>query len=319
MKTKIALILVAAALSAVAIAQPRQPVAAPDANRYAGDIYKLDLDKPLYRVELIHEAQVPGQEAGVLVELNVVEGDYVKAGQVLGRIDDTQPRMQGLIATEEHKAALEKVANDVDVRYAMKATELALVEWQKSVEVNKNQPMAVADIDVRRQKLTWERGKLETERAESERKIAGFTAAAKRVEIDAALEAMKRREIRSPVDGRVVQVHLHKGEWVKPGDPVLHVVQLDRLKVEGEIEIARYSPSQVMGRPVAIEATLQDRKVQFVGKITFVRPLLDGLGRKYLVNAEVVNREEHGEWLLLPGLYVDMKIDAAEARLTKSK
>jgi RND family efflux transporter MFP subunit len=324
MKTKIAMLFAAAALGAVAIAQSQQPVATPDPNRYSEGAYGLDLGglglgKPRYRVELIHEAQVPGQEAGVLVELNVEEGDVVKAGQVLGRIDDTQPRMQGMIATQEYNAALEKANNNVDVEYAMKATELARVEYEKSKEVNKNQRGAIAEMDLKKQFLTWERGQLETKRALSEKEIAKFTAAAKQVEIEAALEAMKRREIRSPVDGVVAQVHLHKGEWVKPGDPVLHVIQLDRLKIEGEIELARYTPSQVMGRPITVEATLQDRKVQFAGKITFVRPMLNALGTKYLVKAEVENREEHGQPLLMPGLFVEVKIDALEPRLTKSK
>lgn len=320
MKTKLALILAAVALGAVAIAQqPARQTSSPEPTDYGGELYQLDLDKPLFRVALIHEAQVPGQEAGLLVELNVVEGQHVKAGDILGLIDDMQPRMQGRIATAEYNAAMEKVNNDVDVQYAMKATELAKVEWEKSKLVNQNRPSTVAEIDVLRQKLTWERGKLETERAESEREIAKFTAAAKKVEIDAALEAMERRKIRSPVDGVVVQVHLHKGEWVKPGDPVLHVIQLDRLKVEGEIELKQFSPHQVMGRPVTIEATLQDRKVQFVGKITFVRPMLDGLGSKFLVHAEVENREENGQPLLLPNLNVDMTIDTAGARLTKTK
>lgn len=319
MKMKLGLILVAVALAAVATAQQPVRLATSDESRYGGATNPLGLEVPPYRVALMHEAQVPGQEPGVLVELNVVEGQQVKAGDLLGKIDAEQPRMQGLIAWEEHKAALEKAANDVDVRYAEKATQLAYTEWQKSVEANKTRRGAISDIEVKRQWLTYERGGLEKERAQSERKIAGFTAAAKAVEIEAAQEAMKRREIRSPVDGVVVQVHLHKGEWVKPGDPVLHVVQLDRLKVEGEVQIKDFSPGQIIDRPVTIEATLQGRKVQFDGRITFVRPLLNELGEKYLVKAEVDNRKEDGQWLLLPNLYVDMKIHAREPRLTKAE
>ncbi|MEX2140213.1 MAG: HlyD family efflux transporter periplasmic adaptor subunit [Pirellulales bacterium] len=323
MKTKTASILAAVAigavtLAAVAIAQQPKGVASRD-DGYLLPTTALDVDVPRYRVALIHEAQVPGQEPGVLVELNVVEGQQVKAREVLGKIDDSQPGMARQIAWEEHQAAKEKAENEVDVLYARKATELAKVEYDKSVKANEKTRGAVADIEMRRQYLTWERGQLETKRAISEKKIAAFTAAAKQFEIQAATEAVNRRQITSPVDGVVAQVHLHKGEWVKPGDAVLHVVQLDRLKVEGEVETERYSPGQLINRPVTVEATLQGRKVQFEGRITFVRPLLDGRGKTYVVKAEVDNRKEDGHWLLFPGSYVDMTINGAQPRLTKAE
>jgi macrolide-specific efflux system membrane fusion protein len=221
-----------------------------------------------------------------------------------------QPYLQGRIAQEEYKAAMEKAATEVDVKYARKASEVAKKEWEKSVEANKRTPGAITQVDLDRQYLTWERGLLEIERAQSDRKIASFTANAKAGEIEAAKEAMKRREIRSPVDGRVVQVHLHRGEWVRPGDPVLHVVQLDRLKVEGYPEISQFAAGQLIDRPVTIEAVSQDQTLEFKGKITFVSPLIEGIEKvgTYRIKAEVENRKENGEWLLKPGMYVDMKI-----------
>jgi multidrug resistance efflux pump len=312
MTKKLALLLVLAAIAIGTAAIAQQPDRVSKRNAFEGALVTTPspLDIPRYRVGLIHEAQVPGQEAGRLVELNVVEGDRVKAGDLLAKIDDMQAKMQGRIAKAEHRAAAEKAESTVDVRYAEKASQVALAEWRKSEEANKRTKNAVSEVEVQRQWLTYERGVLEKERAESDRIIAGFTAEAKMVEIEAAAEAMKRREIRSPVDGIVVQVYLHKGEWVRPGDPVLHVVQLDRVKVEGGVEIAQFSPGQIVDRPVTIEATLQDRKVQFEGRITFVKPLLEGLGERYQVKAEVENRKENDNWLLFPGMYVDMTIHA---------
>ena len=209
-------------------------------------------------------------------------------------------------------AAEEKAKSTVDIRYATKASEVAKKEWEKSLEANRSTKGSVSDVEVERQRLTYERGVLEIERAKSEQKIAGFTADAKKVEIDAAVEAVKRREIRSPVDGEIVQVHLHRGEWVKPGDPVLHVVQLDRLKVEGYPDFAQFAPAQIIDRPVIVEAMLQGSKVNFKGQITFVSPLIEGNGdsASYRVKAEVENRKEDGQWLLRPGMFVDMKIQA---------
>jgi len=258
-------------------------------------------------VSLIDEAQVPGQEPGVLIELKAVEGQQVKEGEQVGQIDDSQPRLQGQAARAELNVATEKAANDVDIRYATKASEVAKAELEVSKEANRKVPGTVSTVEINRQRLTWERGKLEIERAQSEKKIAGFTADAKKVEVDAALEAMERRKIRSPVTGQIVQVHLHRGEWIKPGDPVLRVVKLDRLRVDGFVNIAQFGPAQIIDRPVVVDVLLQGRKVSFNGRITNASPLIQQRG-DYKVTAEVENRQEKGQWLLLPGLKAEMEI-----------
>jgi macrolide-specific efflux system membrane fusion protein len=308
MKITLALVLFGVAATAAAIAQQPARVAVRDSSEFSVDRISQGYGQAKFRVSLINEAQVPGQEPGVIVELNVVEGQQVKADEMLGKTDDTQPRMQGSIAYQEHSAAKEKAENEVDILYAQKASEVAKAELDKSIQANSKTANVVSDIDIRRQRLQWERGQLETQRAKSEKVIAGYTANAKGYEVEAAKAAVKRHEIRSPIDGVVEQVHLHKGEWVKPGDPVLRVVQLDRLKVEGEVEIAKFTPAQLLNRPVIVEAELQGRKVQFNGNIAFVSPFAQNLGTAYLVKAEIENRIEDGQWLLRPGMFVDMKI-----------
>jgi multidrug efflux pump subunit AcrA (membrane-fusion protein) len=308
MKNKFALafVLAAIAIGTVAIAQqPQRLVKA--ARDSASDVPYNPVDTARFRVGFIDDPQVAGQEAGILVEINVKEGNLVKADERLGKIEDSQPIMQGRIAEAEHKAALEKANSTVDIRYAKAASEVAKAEWQKSLQANKKQPGTVSDIEVERQRLTYHRGLLEIERAQSEQKIARLTADAKNVEIEAAEEAVRRRLITSPVDGMVVQVYYQKGEWVKPGDPVVHVVKLDKLKVEGSVELAKFVPSQILDSPVTIETTLQDRKLKFDGRIVFVKPMVNTIG-EYQIRAEVENRKENGGWLLFPGMYVDMTI-----------
>jgi multidrug efflux pump subunit AcrA (membrane-fusion protein) len=259
-------------------------------------------------VSCIREAQVAAQEAGVLVELPAIEGQQVEAGEQLGKIDDSQPLMQGKAAMAELRAAEEKAKSDVDERYAKKASEVAKKEWEKAIEANQKTAGSISQVEVARLKLTWERGLLEIERAQTERKMSGHTADAKAVEVDAAKEAMKRRRITSPIDGNVQQVNLHKGEWVKPGDPVVHVVQLDRLKVEGFAKLDETVPQQLMGKPVVVEVTIAEQKLRFPGRITFVSLIVRGRS-EYLVKAEVDNRKENGQWLLLPGMSAEMVID----------
>ena len=70
--------------------------------------------------------------------------------------------------------------------------------------------------------------------SESEEKVAAAEYRVKEVQVEMAAEAIEKRQIKSPIDGIVVKVERHLGEWVQPGDPVFQVVSLDKLRVYGE-------------------------------------------------------------------------------------
>ncbi len=259
-------------------------------------------------VSLIEEAQVPAQEPGVLTELHFREGQAAKAGAILGKIDDIQPQMARNIASFEHQAASEKATNDIDIRYAAAAAKVAEFEYRKNVEAAKRVPGSVSEVELQRLKLQWDRAVLQIEQAQKEQKLSAYTASAKKAEVDNAEEAIRRREIRSPIDGVVQRVYPHLGEWVKPGDPAFHVLRMDRLRVEGFLNKDEFGPEEVTDQPVMVQAELaRGRKVQFPGKIVFVSPVVEA-GGEYRVWAEVENRQENNLWLLRPGLQATMAI-----------
>ena len=70
-------------------------------------------------VSLMEEAKVPAREGGVLEELLAREGDVVKRGDVIAKIDDNQPQMERRKAKAEHDQTVAKAESDVDVRYAV--------------------------------------------------------------------------------------------------------------------------------------------------------------------------------------------------------
>jgi beta-lactamase regulating signal transducer with metallopeptidase domain len=73
------------------------------------------------------------------------------------RIDQPNEALQRKLAQES--------VNDFEVRHAAKAAEVAKRQWEKSVEANKRVPGAIAETDLALQKLTYEKAKLEIERA----------------------------------------------------------------------------------------------------------------------------------------------------------
>jgi len=257
----------------------------------------------------IEEVQVPAQEAGVLVTLGVREGDSVEAGQVLAQIDDIHARMQQRVAGFELQVAREEAESDVSVRYARATEAVARQEWQQAVEANKKVTGAVPQAEVRRLVLKQNEAALSIEQAQMRRRIAALEANVREAQVEAAEVNIARRRIEAPLDALVLKGHQHAGEWVQPGVPVIHLIKLDRLWVEGSLKVHEYTPAEVYGRPVTVSVTLaRGREDTFQGRVVFVKPVIEA-DDTFLVRAEIANRQEGGGfWLLSPGMPAEMTI-----------
>lgn len=259
-------------------------------------------------VSLIDEAEVPAEEEGVLHELSVREGSQVARGQTLGRVGDRAAQCQKQLAESAYRGAKEKSENDIDVRYATAAAKVAQAAYDSALEANARYPNAVGPSEVRRLKLEAERTRLQIEQSQVNQKLLIHDLTGKAAELEAANEAVRRRQIRSPIDGEIVELKRHMGEWVAAGQPVLRVVRLDRLRVEGFISGAAADPSQLVDRTVLVEVeTAQGQRRTVSGRVTYVNPLVQA-GGEYRIWAEVVNVKENGRWRIQPGQNARMTI-----------
>jgi multidrug efflux pump subunit AcrA (membrane-fusion protein) len=76
-------------------------------------------------LRLFEEAEVPAQEAGVVVNVAVREGQRVKQGELLAQLDDQVPRLAADAAKAKYDITHEKATNDVKIRYAQKALDVS--------------------------------------------------------------------------------------------------------------------------------------------------------------------------------------------------
>ncbi len=252
-------------------------------------------------VKLKDDVKVPAPEAGVLVQLSVKEGSQVRQGEVIGRVYDDEVRIQRRAAEEALKSAYKEATDDVQICYAKKSAAVAEKNYQMMVESNESTARAVPEIEVLKAKLEWESSNLSAEKAQHDQALAKYQYNLKLAERDAADLAIKRRNILAPFDGEVVETFRHQDEWVSPGDSILRLVRLDTMLVEGAVEQTAYDPHEVNGCEVIVEVEMaHGRKEQLPGRITYVSSLLD-YNDRYIVRAEVANRQEHGHWLLRDG------------------
>lgn len=255
-------------------------------------------------VALIDEAKIPARAEGPVVELTVRVGDRVERGQILARIDDRRAKLK----LDEAKGLLEEtLGNDLDVRYAEVAAEIATADYESALDANRNAPGSLPKAELRRLAKESALAKIRVEQAE--RAKAGTRAQESQLVLAESELSDYRTE--APLDGIVVEVYPRVGEWVRSGDPIFHIVEMSRLRVESRLEVYRYSPDEVRGSEVIIEFTPPHGRVQRMpGKVTFVSPLVQGDNR-YKVVAEVSNQARDGGYLLRPGMQVTMVVKLA--------
>ena len=259
-------------------------------------------------VSLLADVQVPALEAGALTGVDVAEGQYVTAGQLLARIDERQPQLDKLAAELQRDAALAKAQDDIEVRFAIAAEAVAVAELERALAIERRSPGGITQQEIQKLQLAKHRDELQIEKSKLEMRVAKMNADVHQASVKSADDALLRRQIVAPLDGVVVALLHEKGEWVAAGESVVQVVRIDRLRVEGLINAAEHSPEEIAGRPVTVEVPLTGGRIgRFAGKVVFISPLVSA-GNCYRVRAEVENRIESGQPLLRAGMTATMNI-----------
>jgi macrolide-specific efflux system membrane fusion protein len=254
------------------------------------------------------EVQVPAQEAGVLMKIPVREGQLVSKGDLLAQVDDIVPRAAYNVALYKLKVAEKQAVDDIDVQYSIAAFHAASAKLERSLKANAKSQNTVSDSDVDEQKLEKEKFRLSILKAKKDQDVAGLQKQVSEAELDAARANVDRRQLVATLDAEVIELSRREGEWVQPGDTVMRLLRLDRLRVEGVLDAKNYRLSEIQGRPVDVVVTLaRGQKESFPGKIVFVNPLVR-TGGNFQVRAEVVNRKQDGFWVLSPGMPATMTI-----------
>jgi multidrug efflux pump subunit AcrA (membrane-fusion protein) len=270
-------------------------------------------------IEAQHDVLIAGEAAGVLLRLPLQEGAQVRKEDLLATIDDLEARAALEVAQIGYEAAKERAASDIEIRYAKKASAVALANWKKGIESNKQHKGAMSDMQLRQDQLDYERLELQIEKAEQDMVLAQYDVKMKKAELKAAQMAVDRRQVVSPFDGEIVKRYRQKAEWINPGDPILRLVQFDRLRVEGFVDSALYNPSQFDGRSVTIRVPqARGQEAEVSGKIVYISQSVEH-DNAYLIRAEIENERRGNHWLIRPGQKTSMTIKIAESEEPKAE
>jgi macrolide-specific efflux system membrane fusion protein len=260
-------------------------------------------------LRLTQQVEVPARAQGVISTIHVTEGDSVDRGTLLAQMDDVEARLMEGRAAIELQLNKEKVTNDVAIRSAKRALVFNQAELRRVERAGRDTPGSITISELEEVKFRAEQAELDLEKAQHERRQDQLSADLKAKELELSQYSIDVRKILAPINGVVVEVLRQPGEWVEPGEKVLRIVRMDRLRAEGMVHI-RDLPPDLRGAPVSITMELPGKgETTFAGKVIFVSPEISPVNGQVRVWAEVDNKDG----LLKPGLRPRMTIVPATA------
>jgi multidrug resistance efflux pump len=257
----------------------------------------------------IKDIQVPAQEPGMLVAMHAEENQEVEAEQLLAQIDDRQALAIQETADWKVKAAEKEATNPVSVEYAKASRDVAEADLMAANAAHEKQPGSFPLWERRKLALKLIETRLHVQQAEHDLAVLEMKASVQRAELKAAELDVGRRKVKSPMKGVVEKKWREVGDWVKPGDAVYRIIQMDQLYVQELLDATRYTDADVKGKNVLVTFRRGGGEVvKLGGRIEHTSYRLVAGGRKFLVKAVVNNQKRNGFWLLHPGQLVQMDI-----------
>lgn len=118
---------------------------------------------------------------------------------------------------------------------------------------------------------------------------------------DNLIAMIRKREIRSPFDGRIGLRYVSEGSYVSPATRIASVQKVDQLKVDFSIP-EKYSTQVAVGDIVLF--TSEETKQKFSGRLYAIEPKIDPTTRTLQLRALINNKNEK----ILPGSYVQIEL-----------
>jgi membrane fusion protein, heavy metal efflux system len=234
-----------------------------------------------------------GRVTAVLVR----DGDYVKQGQPLFRMDSTD---------------LVQAQNDVVAGMAAVAKAQSQVNLTQTTEQRAHQLFLAKGGALK----DWQQAQADLTGAQNDLKSAQITLAAAEDRLRIILVQSGETEaapmtrtspdlkVLSPINGQVLMRKLGVGQYLSQGatDPILLIGDLSTVWLVANVRETD-APFVRVGQPVEVRVTAYPDKV-FKAKITFVSPTVDPNTHRLPIRAEVPNEEG----LLKPEMWADFSI-----------
>jgi RND family efflux transporter MFP subunit len=255
---------------------------------YPVDVAKLEQRQVRYTVtapgtiEAFQQVQITARVAGAVDKVAFVEGQEVKAGDVLVVIESARYQ----IAVAQAKALYTKA------QATQRAAEAALQRRQNAQTAS---PGLVAGEEIELKQTAVDTAKADVEQAKQSLRVAQLN--------------LRESSVRAPIKGTVQTRTVQQGQYLGAGAVLATILQREPLLLRfpvTELDAPRLKPG------MTATFTMSGRPREYTAKITLVADAADPSTRMVPVTAEL-DATDHDYWLR-PGSFVGVSIPVGEAR-----
>lgn len=254
------------------------------------------------------EVKISSDVSGEIRELYVKEGDSVRAGQLLARID---PELYQSALDRSEASLNNSKANLANTKARLTQAEAKLSELEKQYQRNQklHDQRLMSDAEFETAKSTFLSAKAEVEAGKQSILGAQFTVQSQEASLKEARKNLLRTEIFAPVNGIVSKLSVEKGERVvgtsqMAGTEMMRIANLNDMEVSVDvnendivkvglgdttlIEVDAYGSrkfngivTEIANSATTTSATTSDQVTNFVVKIRILRASYADLTAKY--------------------------------------
>lgn len=224
------------------------------------------------------DISMAASEMGTLAKVLVTEGDVVKAGQLLASLDDAVLKASLKVAAAGMKAEGELLTATTQLK-------LKKVEAEKIARLFERNHASQQEVDRVNGEVSIAEARIQSVREDLE---------IRRLEYARIEAQLQQRQVRSTIDGVVVDVAKDHGEFVSPSDPVVaRVVQLDPLLVYFSLPNEKRG-AVTEGQQVSLKVRAATADAR--GIVEYVSPTADASSGTFRVKVRLPNGDQrwHG-------------------------
>jgi len=255
------------------------------------------------------EIEITSNVSGTLVDLYVKEGDYVKAGQLLAKVDadalnSVVERTEA--ATSTAKAQLEGIRSQKEQLEAQFKNTKTVYERTKQLY----EQGVVAKADFENAQASYESSLANLNTFDKNILAAQFTVKSSEATVKEQKKNLSQTNIYAHIDGVVSKLYKKKGEQVvgtaqMAGTPILKIANLNSIEVRADVN-ERDILEIELGDSVEVEVTAYPKR-KFKGKVTQIANIAANVSTVQLSSDQVTNFEVRVR--LETGSYQDLQKD----------
>jgi len=210
-------------------------------------------------VKPVYQGKLSVSTDGIVSKIILSEGDSVKEGQVILKLDDKLQKLETLRRKMvlDDKTQIETLEKSLMIMKDIIIKKEKLYKDTKTISLNELNQLRIQYINTQ--------GELETLKANE---------AKEEIEYNISNEVLAYYNLKSPIDGVITQIVPKIGEWVQTGKEIVTVVDTRTCFVEVDLDLRSFNKIALNSK-VKVQIGDFDKTIEKTGVVKFISEVAD--------------------------------------------